>query len=493
MSIGKHIVERIRQGGFSPLELEYNPALNGFIEQIVHEQKIAWVKKFDNGDPEYADWDAALFMPAETDLLAEDVEAIVKQLLGEENETRMSSTHFARVNSERAIPGMTPKIERIVGDFNIVHFFPKFPEYDYIYNQILDPNFFSYHSMIDKVLIPYIDFLETTDIDSGKNLPFEVPENIRKGMEEVFNEAGERNPIGDMNKDAMIDYTLYNVLQLANSREMRGALNNLRNERAKHGGDMTPEEEKVVIENIFGKVISKHDTPMKKLEGVLNGISSQLYMNTLEERDFSRVGIIDKVKRAFKLYTKHEKGDKTFETDEQGYRTVNVGIGMRDILLHIRGNNISRAMDGLGIEMAEIMKNSESFSPEEYTRHVARLHFRYIAIHPFRDSNGRIARNIANMMLNKIGRNFVVKKEAKSNYLAAMENMRQGIYSEMGQEEYLRALSDDPRKLLPCEARHCEGLAQLIEKSNTMPIRRKITRADKSAVEQSVPKAGIEF
>jgi Fic family protein len=96
------------------------------------------------------------------------------------------------------------------------------------------------------------------------------------------------------------------------------------------------------------------------------------------------------------------------------------------------------------------------------------MHFRYIMIHPFRDSNGRIGRNIINMMLSRIGRNFVIPKSKKKEYISAMEEMRQGVYGEMGQEEYLRALSDEPLKLGECEIKYCERLAGIIEASNTL-------------------------
>lgn len=493
MSIGNKIVERIRQGGFSPLELQYDPALKSLIEQILNEQKISWETDFSNGDPEWEEWEHTLYHEAETGLMPRDIEEVIKQLLGEASEFKMSETHFSRVTKERAIPGMSPTIKRFLGNDGIVHFYPHFPEFYYIYNQILDSNFSGYQSMIDKVLVPYVDFLETTDVDQGKNLPFEVPENIRTGMAEVFAEVEGENFTDGLNKDGMIDYTLYNVLQLANSLEMRTVLNKVRNARVRNGGNMTPKQERDVIEEIFAMVISKHDKPIPQLECILNGISGQLYMNTLEAKDMNHVGITDKMKNAFKLYTMHERGDQTFETDEHGYRTVDVGLGKRDVLLRRFGNNISRAMDNLGVEVSTIMENADKIPEEEYLKHVARLHFRYITIHPFRDSNGRIGRNLINMMLGQIGRNFVMPKNEKSNYLAAMENMRQSVYGEMGQFDYLLALSDYPQKLLPIESKYCEGLAQIIEKSNTLPIRRQRPRDDKPIEDPSVPKAGIEF
>ena len=491
MSIGNHIVERIRQGGFSPLELEYNPALRSLIEQILNEQKISWEHDFSNGDPEWEDWESTLYHEAETGLLPRDIEEVIKQLLGEAPEFKMSETHFSRVNKERAIPGMSPTIRRSLDNDGIIHFNASFPEFDCIYNQILDPENSSYQLMIDKVLLPYIDFLEMSDVDQGNNLPFEVPENICQGMKEVFEEAGIENGTRDMNQEAMMNYTMYNVLQLANSVEMRTVLNKVRNARVRNGGELTSEQERDVAEEVFAMVISKHDKPMPKLECILNGISGQLYMNTLDSKDMSHKGITDKVKNAFRLYTMHERGDKTFETDEHGYRTVNVGLGNRDVLLRKYGDNIARAMNNLGIEMSTIMGAADKIPEEEYLKHVARLHFRYITIHPFRDSNGRIGRNIINMMLGQIGRNFVMPKDLKSNYLAAMENMRQNVYGEMGQFNYLLALSDYPQKLLPIESKYCEGLAQIIEQSNTLP--RRVEKASPDKGKQVQKNAGIEF
>ena len=493
MSIGNDIIERIRQGGFSPLELEYNPALKSLIEQILNEQKISWEQDFSNGDPNWEEWESTVYHEAETGLLSDDIEEVIKQLLGEASELKMSEVHFSRVNKERAIPGMSPTIRRFLGNDGILHFNASFPEFDYIYNQILDPESSSYQLMIDKVLLPYFDELEMSDVDQGKILSFEVSKNIRQGMAEVFAEADKENPSGDMNQDAMIDYTLYNVLQLANSFEMRTVLNKMRNARVMNGGAMTPEQERDVAEEAFAMVISKHDRPMPKLECILNGISGQLYMNTLDQKDMNHLGITDKMKNAFRLYTMHERGDKTFETDEHGYRTVDVGLGSRDVLLRKYGDNIARAMSNLGVEVSTIMENADKIPEEEYLKHVARLHFRYITIHPFRDSNGRIGRNLINMMLSPKGRNFVMPKDLKSNYLSAMENMRQNVYGEMGQFNYLLALSDHPERLLPIESKYCEGLAQIIEKSNTLPRKRNIAKDNKAKPEPTITKADVEF
>ena len=78
MSIGNKIVERIRQGGFSPLELQYDPALKSLIEQILNEQKISWETDFSNGDPEWEEWEHTLYHEAETGLMPRDIEEVIK-------------------------------------------------------------------------------------------------------------------------------------------------------------------------------------------------------------------------------------------------------------------------------------------------------------------------------------------------------------------------------------------------------------------------------
>ena len=77
-------------------------------------------------------------------------------------------------------------------------------------------------------------------------------------------------------------------------------------------------------------------------------------------------------------------------------------------------------------------------SKEEYIKQVAKMHLRFIRIHPFPDGNGRTARAITNMFLAKKGECAVFDKRTKDNY---------GSFIEMINNEdvtkYKQALSSD--------------------------------------------------
>ncbi len=491
VSSGKYIVDKIRQGGFAPHEIKSDATLRNIVWQILNEQKIAHVKGFENDGSFWQEGEEGVYQQGETDLLPQDMQTLIFHLLGEQDEFELSPVHFARINKNRAIDGMAPKIKRTIGNDGLISFYPSMPEFEYIYNNILDPDSPEYQQMFDKVILPYVEHLER----NGGAVLYDVPPEIKNGMESVFASANMMMPTEGYDIEAMIQYTLHNILNLSNSFEMRDALGNI----AKLSFDENSHED--AVKKVFGKIIEKNENPSKKLERILNGVSGQIYMNTYEKDDLDAKTISDKMKRVFKIYTADERGNPNFETDPNGYRKVNVGLSkrdattrqvvVRDILLHNEDNNIPIAMEKFSAEVAFVMQNADKIPEEEYLKRVAALHFRFITIHPFTDGNGRIGRNIINMMVGQIGRNFVMPKEWKSNeYIQRLDAMRENIFADMAQEElgdsvmsypeetrsligrnrYLSLLVDAPQFLGPYEMRHCEPLMRIIEKSNTIPI-----------------------
>lgn len=479
MSIGKNIVDKVKLGGLLPVEIDIDPNIKNFLEQIANEQKVSWAA--------WIEEDAGVWHQGDTNLLPEDVVSIVKQLLGCPQSTdklQITSRQFANMEKKREIPGIAPKINRFVDQNNVIRFYSELPELDYINNIVLNKDSEVYRLMQEKVLIPYFKILEKSNLLEGNNLPHNVPDSIKSAMISVFKFAGKNNSLEGLDLNAMVDYTLYNVLNLTNSVEMRQVLkvnsgdkistyqkpNIFQKIMSRLGIDKKDPIQKEGIEASFESLIEKNGCSRRNLECILNGISAQIYMNTIDSKDnINAKAVEDRIQMAYRAYTEHEKGDKTFEVDDNGYRTVNVGIGGKDILLHIEGGNISRAMKQLSGEIADVMKQANTMKEEEYIKEVAKLHFRYIMVHPFRDSNGRIGRNIINMMLGEVGRNFVLTKNEKKQYIDAMEEMRSGICSEVGKENYLGALSrGNVDYLNRCEEKHCESLADIISKSNTI-------------------------
>ena len=69
-------------------------------------------------------------------------------------------------------------------------------------------------------------------------------------------------------------------------------------------------------------------------------------------------------------------------------------MGKKDVLLHKNGNNIKESMGYLCKSIVNLSEEEQNLSDEEYIKKAGMLHFRYISIHPFRDSNGRTGRNL---------------------------------------------------------------------------------------------------
>ena len=79
-------------------------------------------------------------------------------------------------------------------------------------------------------------------------------------------------------------------------------------------------------------------------------------------------------------------------------------------------------------------------SEEEYIKKVGMLHFRYISIHPFRDSNGRTSRNLINMLLAPKEKILIIDRKDKKEYLSKMNEMR----NKLPLQTYLESLSTNP-------------------------------------------------
>ena len=124
VSSGKYIVDKIRQGGFAPHEIETDQILQRFINQIAPEQKISW------GDPnnEHKGY---------IGLSAPETESFIYQILGEQTTISINSSLFSKMCGHSDDIGLSPTVQRRMHDSGIVLFDILFPEGDYISNNIL--------------------------------------------------------------------------------------------------------------------------------------------------------------------------------------------------------------------------------------------------------------------------------------------------------------------------------------------------------------------
>ena len=328
------------------------------------------------------------------------------------------------------------------------------------------------------VLKPYLKYIKKygkEHYEENVNVPLEIPKEIFKKMEQIIKT---NNPDG-LNPQVVAEYYLYNILNL-NSKAMQEQVLN-------YSSMQLTTTDNTLFKKLFGKVFQS-DKPeidnlimltttqsnynigrlyerLANLESIISGISSQLYMNSRTIKDKTPEQIEEILKTGYSLYTEREAKDSTYIQDEYGYRTVNVGLGKSDVLLHRDGDNIKRAMVNLTTDIKKLIEDEPNLSEDEYLKKVAMLHFRYISIHPFRDSNGRTGRNIINMLLAQKNKMFVLNRSDKDAYSITMNEMRNNIPL----RQYLDSLAEKPEECAKYEEAYCGKLTEFI-KSHTVPV-----------------------
>lgn len=393
----------------------------------------------------------------------------------------INSKQISTFLGQRNIPGLRLNVNREITENDIIRFSFTFPELNYFSNDIEDDE--NMQKKIQKeVLKPYLKYIKkhgNTLYENISNAPLEIPKEILKKMEQIIKT---NNPNG-YNPQVVAEYYIYNILNL-NSRAMQEQVLNYNsmqltttdNNLLKRLFNSVFQRNKPEMENLImlTSALSNNNIGniyerLKKLESIISGISSQLYMNSRTIKDKTPEQIEEILKTGYSLYTEREANDTTYIQDEYGYRTVNVGLGKSDVLLHRDGDNIKRAMVNLTTDVKKLIENEPNLSEDEYLKKAAMLHFRYISIHPFRDSNGRTGRNIINMLLAQKNKMFVLNRSDKDIYSRTMNEMRNNIPL----EQYLDSLAENPEECAKYEETYCGKLTKFI-KSHTSPIYRNI-------------------
>ena len=122
--------------------------------------------------------------------------------------------------------------------------------------------------------------------------------------------------------------------------------------------------------------------------------------------------------------------------DKSGYRNVNVGISNNSVKL-VRFQNVPMCMQKLSKDIQELIQSANSMSQDEYLKRAVQLQYRFIRIHPFRDSNGRTSRALLNMMTIPKGMLIEVPKEKKAAFVQAQRETNDLLDS----QGYYEALS----------------------------------------------------
>ena len=110
------------------------------------------------------------------------------------------------------------------------------------------------------------------------------------------------------------------------------------------------------------------------------------------------------------------------------------------------------------VKVPELMQDFISWIEKETVhrvRYAIEAHYKFVSIHPFTDGNGRTARLLMNLILNKAGYPaLIIPKELRSGYVISLEKSQtteetdehnQFMYERMidSMKEYIRMVTGD--------------------------------------------------
>lgn len=450
MNIGKRVTDEMKKDGLSQMELDNDIRINNLIEIIANELKSSYI---DGDGPE---WETKLLVQGENPLLQDDIKKIMKQIFSKN--PKLSNESLSKFLKQRNVPNLKFNVLKDVSEKDIVRFDFDFPELDYIKSNLVNGDEKIQKKVYKKVIKPFYKYLKNSN-KKNSNKPVEIPKKAIKNMEKII----ESNMPNQMNSQAVSEYYIYNILGLGTMELQESLLNQKclqlysKSRLANYRDEM--DNVKVMVGNQSRENVFETYRGIDEFKSLLSKITAELYMNTISLKDKSPKGIEDILKKGYELYTEKDRKDRTYNTDEDGYRTVNVGFGNRDVLLHKNGDNIKKSMINLTTSIAELIKEEPNISEDEYLKRAGMLHFRYISIHPFRDSNGRTGRNMLNMLLAEKDRFLLINRKDKMDYLNAMNEMRSNIPL----KEYLNDLSENPKECEKYEEIYCDKLTGFLK------------------------------
>ena len=355
----------------------------------------------------------------ENPILQDDLKKVIKELFS--SNPKLTSSQISQILQQKQVDGLELNINRMVSNDGIVNFEYDFPELVFIDKNVIDNNK-TQNQINKKVLKPYYKYLRKNQKkinESSEGL--QVPKELREKLEKIISHG---LPNG-MNSKVVSDYYLNNILKL-DDKELQKTLIQSKALQVYSKYNIF-KNSKAEIENALNMINTssrnnfyKCNGDLTKLATILSGVSAELYMNSVNLKD--------------------KNPTQVEEILQKGYRTVNVGFGKKDVLLHKKGDNIKKAMEHLSESIVNLIKEEPNMSEEEYIKKVGMLHFRYISIHPFRDSNGRTSRNLINMLLAPKEKILIIDRKDKKEYLSKMNEMR----NKLPLQTYLESLSTNP-------------------------------------------------
>lgn len=379
----------------------------------------------------------------ESDLNIKTVREIVEQLLSDKGEIKNSL--IAKLTTQRGIPGLTKamKIEKKVSEQGLPYLTMDKPFPD-DFTSILTgvPN---REELMKNIINPYVARLSKQTPELAKKHPFSRMFSSLRRKEVSDNELMSRykqylknnTDLSDEKIDNMSRYFIYNVLgnkrlmtQLVTDEVQGNSLEVIGEKKQRGYNGMISN-----LSNNLMDILGSYENPNKGLEEI-----QSIYANVMGQLQALGTDLEkepEKIEEQIIEINRNLNRQRQRYYGKDGYRSVNVGLGKKDVGF-VDFQNVPQAMKLYAQQCGKLVENADNMSKGEYIKQVAKMHLRFIRIHPFPDGNGRTARAITNMFLAKKGECAVFDKRTKGNY---------GSFIEMINNEdvakYKQALSSD--------------------------------------------------
>ena len=382
----------------------------------------------------------------ESDIKIHDIKDLIKQLLTDKNTIKNSLVSQLTTIVGLDIPGPMAEVSvnKKVNEKGLPYIEVEKPLPDDL-SQIITGEI-NREEFLKKVIRPYVARICKYDPELSKRHRFSrlfSPLSFKEITDEELKERIKQYLTQNTELDAVkIKSTTQFFLNILNNRNVINDL--IRKEREGKSILVVGEKKKNgyngMIQNVSNELIdfiSSIENPnenLKEVEDIYANMVGQLEaMSTIPQRD--SIVLEEQIKRINRYINRHSEE----YYGENGYRTIDVRFkGSEDAGL-LKTEFVPEAMKLYSESLVALLEQADQMSEKQYIKEVAKLHFRFIQIHPFPDGNGRTGRAISNMLLLEKNIPAIFSKQNKVDYIEQMNKVRLLI----DKEKYIEGLYSD--------------------------------------------------
>lgn len=199
----------------------------------------------------------------------------------------------------------------------------------------------------------------------------------------------------------------------------------------------------------LGNTIPNINQIHSDISQVYADVEAQLIAYSTDISKLDAQEIEDKIKQVNRASLKKPELQKHLSKTQ--YRNVDAYIKNNDVKL-VSHQNVPTCMERLAKDISDLVHSADTMQQEEYLKRAVQLHYRFIRIHPFPDSNGRTSRALLNMMT--IPKNILI--EVPKQKKAEFTKESNATHQQMDGQGYFEALSLNSDDLSLIEAKNME-------------------------------------